>query len=58
MKTSFQKAIVKIKEIIEDCAECGWTVKGYRYTRIKGIEKCGVDLKNEKGEILQYNYQI
>lgn len=56
--TNLAKAIFKINEFVADCLKVGWTVKGYRYTRIKGIEKYGVDVLNENGEIIQFNQQI
>lgn len=56
--TNFTKAVFKIEEFISDCLKMGWTVKGYHYTRIKGVERYGVDVQNEKGDIIQFNPKI
>lgn len=56
--TNFEKAIAKIKEFAEESLRQGWIVKGYRYTRINGVEKYGVTVQNKKGEIIQFNQQI
>lgn len=56
--TNLAKAIFKIDEFIADCLQVGWTVKGYHYTRIRGVEKYGVDVQTDKGEILQFNQEV
>lgn len=56
--TNLAKAIFKIDEFVADCLKVGWKVKGYRYTRIRGVEKYGVDVQTDKGEILQFNQEV
>lgn len=56
--TNLAKAIFKIDEFVADCLKVGWAVKGYRYTRIRGVEKYGVDVQTDKGEIVQFNQQV
>lgn len=58
MKTPFQQATDKLKEFVTDMEQDGWKLKVIRFSLMRGNAKMGVEVVNQKGEVLQFNQQI
>ncbi len=57
MKNKFEKSADKLTEFVTEMEQIGWKLKGIRFSLCKGVAKIGVDVQNEKGEVLQFNTQ-
>lgn len=58
MKTPFEQAIDKLKEFVTDMEQDGWKLKGIRFSLMRGNAKMGVEVVNDKGEIVQFNKEV
>lgn len=55
MNSTYETAMGKLKDFVDDAVKHGWKLKAVRFSFMQGIAKYGVDIQNEEGKILQFN---